>query len=155
MRKSSFVLVVAAVVVWASASSAQLTAAVDGSLDRADVIREMSPPPPTYAVNSAIVLTNPHNRPAGFKIELFNYDGTDAGSGSVTVGPRQLEVIWVSTLLEDDTRRFVGWGRAKSERPLQCNAFLAGIGVTELPVKERPTRSSSSRAKLFSLLAAF
>jgi hypothetical protein len=40
---------------------------------------------------------------------------------------------------------------------MQCNAFLAGIGVTQLPVESQRLRSASGpvRRKLFPVLAAF
>ncbi len=155
---SNRILLVAAVVVGlATASYGQGIGAVaiDATV-MADVIEEIEPKPPVYSINSAIVLTNPHGRPSGFKIELFDNEGNSAGGGSVTVAPRGLEVIWVSTLLDDPGVRFVGWGIAKSERPLQCNAFLAGVGLSQLPVENHRVRSadSLSRRKLFSVLAA-
>jgi len=156
MRPLYFGLVVTVTVAWASMSPAQL--AVDnGSPDQAELIREVAPQPPTFAINSAIVLTNPYERPSDFKIELYDNNGNVAGGGSVTVAPRALEVVWVSNLLNEDRERFVGWGVAKSDRPLQCNAYLAGIGVTPLPVENQRVRRSTdarSRRKLFSLLAA-
>ncbi len=160
MRK--FCLVAVAALVMASGTAfAQLVGVTEEvAPDAVDVLLEVEPrpEPSVYPVNSAIVLTNPHNRPTGFKIELYDHEGNVAGGGSRTVAPRALEVIWVSTLLEDEGARFVGWGIAKSERPLQCNAFLAGIGVSRLPVENQRVRLSSSsttRRKLFSVLAAF
>ncbi len=156
--KKIYLLAVAAMVLAGSPALGQLDALVgDVSPDAIDVLLEVEPRPAPYPVNSAIVLTNPHNRPTGFKIQLYDHEGNAAGGGSVTVAPRALEVIWVSTLLEEEGARFVGWGVAKSERPLQCNAFLAGIGVTRLPVENQRVRSTdaTTRRKLFSVLAAY
>jgi hypothetical protein len=156
--KKVYLAVVGALVLASGSALGQLAEMADGgSLDAADVLTEVEPRPAPYPVNSAIVLTNPHDRPAGFRIELYDHEGNVAGSGSRTVAPRALEVVWVSTLLNDEGARFVGWGIAKSERPLQCNAFLAGIGVTQLPVEGRRVRNSSGpvRRKLFPVLAAF
>ncbi len=157
MRKLSIGIAVVVASLWAAGAFGQTAIdATNISTDRAAVIAEMVPKPPTYSINSAIVLTNPHGRPSDFKIELFDDKGRSAGGGSVTVAPRGMEVIWVSKLLDDQTRRFVGWGVAKSERPLQCNAFLAGGGFSPLPVKNHRVRNTdlSSRRKLFSVLAA-
>ncbi len=160
MRKFYFA-VVAAVMLVSGPASAQLAGVVgDVSPDTAEVLLQVAPRPEpvVYPVNSAIVLTNPHSRPTGFKIELYDHEGNVAGGGSRIVGPRALEVIWVSTLLEAQGEPFVGWGMAKSERPLQCNAFLAGIGVSPLPVESSSARLSTAnttRRKLFSVLAAF
>ncbi len=156
--KRIYVLAVAAILLASAPVLAQLDrGAGDVSPDAVDVLLEVEPRPAPYPVNSAIVLTNPHNRPTGFKIELYDHEGNAAGGGSVTVAPRALEVIWVSTLLADEGARFVGWGIAKSERPLQCNAYLAGIGVTRLPVENQRVRrtDATTRRKLFSVLAAY
>ena len=156
MRKLNFGCAAIAVALLMSTQVGLAQTAVGVSNDHAAVIAEMLPKPPTYSINSAIVLTNPHGRPSDFKIELFDDKGNRAGGGSVTVAARGMEVVWVSRLLEEQGRRFVGWGIAKSERPLQCNAFLAGIGVSPLPVKNRRVRNTdlTSRHKLFSVLAA-
>jgi len=156
MRTKMVGMTALALLATATMATAQLEVA-EGARDKADLIREVEPQPPTFPVNSAIVLTNPYGRPGEFKIELYDHDGNVAGGGSVVVAPRALEVVWVSTLLNDGIENFVGWGLAKSTHALECNAYLAGIGVTELPVKEQRLRNTDarSRRKLFSLLAAY
>jgi hypothetical protein len=137
-------------------AAAQFEVANPLPADQVDLLREVEPQPPTYAINSAIVLTNPHNVRVEFKIQLYDNDGSPAGSGEAVVGPRQLKVIWVSQLLDDQTRRFVGWGEAKTSRALKTSAFLAGIGVSPLPVETQRVRNTdvASRHKLFSVRAA-
>jgi len=94
---------------------------------------------------------------AEFKIELFANDGSPAGGGSAVVGPHQLKVLWVSTLLRDGITSFVGWGAASSGRALHTSAFLVGIGATQLPVESQRVRNDTTvaRRKLFSVLAAY
>jgi len=156
MRTGRMMLVWAAVLLLVGGAQAQIGGTAV-AVDQADVLREVEPEPPSYAVNSAIVLTNPHNVRAEFKIALYDNDGSPAGGGSAVVGPHQLKVIWVSTLLNDETRRFVGWGAASSSQALQTSAFLVGIGTTRLPVESQRLRNdtAAARRKLFSVLAAF